>query len=522
MSARNALIVATGIGLSRLMGLVRERALAHTLGVGPEADVFRAALRIPNLMQNLLGEGTLSASFIPVYSQLRAAGRHHEADRLASTMLAVLVVVSGALVCLGAALAPALVALLAPGFLSDERYALAVPLVRLTFPMTGLLVLSAWALGVLNSHRRFFVPYLAPVAWNLAIISAFVWTADDSPGAVLWAGGLGALVGGAAQLCVQLPSVFKLWKPSRPLLDDNVKEVLRNAIPAVWGRGAVQISGYVDHTLATLLSAGSVATMSYAQTLTLLPSSLFGMSIAAAELPELSTTATTDPAAFSDRIRAAGERVLLLVVPSAVALAVLGDVWVTALLRSGAFDDHAVGQVTWVLIAASPGIISGTTSRITVAAFNAMRDTSTPARIAVVRVVVSALLGIGAMAMFEPVAAFGASSAPLAHLKIPGVAALAAAASVASIGEAFVLRRKLAKVVPDSGVPGNVLGRQLLVSILSAIVARWVWAWADQGPLLGAVVALLSFVTVWVGMIHWTGSDADRSVVRRLTSRFRR
>ncbi|MDX1645180.1 MAG: lipid II flippase MurJ, partial [Thermoanaerobaculia bacterium] len=167
--------VAAGILLSRLSGFVRDASLAYYFGAGPHADVFRTVLRGPNILQNLLGEQTLSASFIPVYSRLSDEDPER-AGRLAGAVFTLLLVVVTVLVILGIVLAEPLVTLLAPGFLivepgSTDRFALAVRAVRWIFPMTGVLVLSAWALGVLNSHRRFFVSYVAPVAWNAAIVA---------------------------------------------------------------------------------------------------------------------------------------------------------------------------------------------------------------------------------------------------------------------------------------------------------------------------------------------------------------
>src|SRR5262245_30670769 len=172
-SSAAAALVAAGIFLSRIVGLIRERVLATYFGASLHADVFAAGLRMPNVVQNLLGEGTLSASFIPVYSELLGQGRTKEAGRLAGAMFALLLGIAGAISVIGALLAPLLVAVFAPGF-EGERRALTIQIVRILFPMTGVLVLSAWALGILNSHRKFFLPYFAPVLWNVAIVAALI------------------------------------------------------------------------------------------------------------------------------------------------------------------------------------------------------------------------------------------------------------------------------------------------------------------------------------------------------------
>jgi putative peptidoglycan lipid II flippase len=165
-----AVLVASGIMLSRLVGLVRQRVFAHYLGSLPAADAFQAALRIPNFLQNLLGEGVLSASFIPVYARLLAGDDEKEADRVASVIGSLLAVVTLVLVLLGILVTPFLIDLIAPGFTGETRQ-LTITLVQILFPGVGTLVLSAWCLGILNSHGRFFLSYAAPVLWSLFIIA---------------------------------------------------------------------------------------------------------------------------------------------------------------------------------------------------------------------------------------------------------------------------------------------------------------------------------------------------------------
>ncbi len=166
-------LIAAGILLSRIVGLIRERVVATYFGTGLHADVFSAGLRAPNVLQNLLGEGTLSASFIPVYSELLGQGRTKEAGRVAGAMFSLLLGIAGVISLLGVLFAPVLVTIFTPGF-EGQRRELMIAFVRIIFPMTGVLVLSAWALGILNSHRKFFIPYFAPVMWNAAIIGALV------------------------------------------------------------------------------------------------------------------------------------------------------------------------------------------------------------------------------------------------------------------------------------------------------------------------------------------------------------
>ena len=320
-----ALAVGAGILLSRMAGLLREVVFAHYLGLLPAAAAFRAALRIPNLLQNLFGEGVLSASFIPVYARLRAEGRTEDAARVARAVGTLLTVVASILALAGVLAARPLVEILAPGFHDDTRE-LTIRLVQIMFPGVALLVMSAWCLGVLNSHRRFFLSYVSPVLWNTALIAALVVAGrrlaghyDDIAVWVAW----GAVAGSLAQFGVQLPTVARLLGSLRPSLavrDPGVQSTLRAFVPVLLGRGSVQISGYIDTVLASYLGTTILAAISNAQTLYLLPVSLFGMAVSAAELPEMSSATGGDAVRaehLQQRLRGSLRRVVFLVVPSA-------------------------------------------------------------------------------------------------------------------------------------------------------------------------------------------------------------
>ena len=421
-----ALLVASGILLSRVVGLVRERVLATYFGTGLHADVFSAGLRMPNVLQNLLGEGTLSASFIPVYSELLGRGQTREAGRVAGAAFALLLGIAGSIALLGIALAPFLVSVFTPGF-EGQRRELMIAVVRILFPMTGVLVLSAWSLGILNSHRKFFVPYFAPVLWNagiIAVLVAFAGRVDLD--ALLMAAAWGALLGGFLQFGFQLPWVLKLDREIRlnsGRAEPAFRDVLKNAGPAILGRGVVQISSYVDLVLASLLAIGAVSRLRFAQTLYVLPVSLFGMSIAAAELPELSRERGAGTDVLRARAIAAARRVTFFVLPSCVAFIALGDVLVAGIYRSGAFGQADV-LIVWVTLAAySLGLVASTTTRIYQSAFYALRDTRTPARIAGARVLTSAVLGAALMLQFEALTIAGTTlpAGVFATLRIEGL-----------------------------------------------------------------------------------------------------
>jgi putative peptidoglycan lipid II flippase len=456
--------VAAGIFLSRIAGLLRESLLAHYFGASPVADAWKAALRMPNVLQNLLGEGTLSASFIPIYAELIEEERHDEAARFAGAVFGLLALTAGILSLIGFLVAPWLVAVVFGGFDAD-RQALTTSLVRILFPMTALLVLSAWALGILNSHRRFFLSYVAPVAWNLAIITAMVaggavWglSGADLATVLAW----GALVGGALQLGVQLPLTLRLLGEFRPSLSSRVhgvREAIRNFLPVVSARGVVNLSGWLDFALASYLATGAIATLGYAQTLYMLPISLFGLSVAASELPELSRTRGQANGVLGSDLGRAMERVAYFLVPSALAYIVLGDVIASAIYETGEFGRPEV-LVTWGTLAAyAIGMPASAVSRLLSSAFYAVRDTRSPARIAALRVVLS--LGVSLALMF-----------PLDRIDVGplrmGAAGLALGASAAAWVELLLLRRALAGTIGPHGMGDGRLLRIVAAAALGA------------------------------------------------------
>ncbi|HEX6939609.1 MAG TPA: murein biosynthesis integral membrane protein MurJ [Longimicrobiales bacterium] len=513
-SARSARWVAAGILLSRIAGLVRERALAHYLGVTAYADVVRTALRMPNVLQNLLGEGTLSASFIPVYAELLEEGKEEEAGRVAGVIFALLVAVAGGIALVGIVFAPVLVSVFAPGF-TGLRRALTIASVRVIFPMAGVLVLSAWALGILNSHRRFFVSYVAPVAWNAAIIAALVWFGGDvSASRLVIAVAWGALVGGLLQFAVQLPWVFTLERHLRVSLTmrlEGVREAVRNAGPAIVGRGVVQLSGYVDIFLASFIALGSIALLGYAQTLYLLPISLFGMSVAAAELPELSRQRSRATELLRDRIRGGLTRMVFYVVPSAVAYLVLGDVIVAALYQSGDFGADETFVTALVLAGYALGLLASASTRLFSSAFFALHDTRTPARIAAVRVLIAAALGAALMFALDTVRARGYSLGALG-LSIGG----AAAAWV----EWALLRRSLRSRLGPIGADGGALARMFAAAGAAAVVARGAGALLPPlHPVATAAVVLSVYGACYLGVGGLLGLSRARGLLRGFAGR---
>jgi putative peptidoglycan lipid II flippase len=467
---RHALLVATGIFLSRIAGLIRDRIFAHYFGNSDAADAFKAAFRIPNFLQNLFGEGVLSASFIPVYAGLLARKEEEQARRLAGAVASLLALTTSVLVLFGVLATPYLIDAIAPGFHGEKRQ-LTIQLVRILFPGAGLLVFSAWCLGVLNSHRKFFLSYTAPVLWNAAMI-ATLWLFGSRraqfPLAEILA--WGSVAGSALQVSVQLPVVLRLLRGFPLTLHlgaESIRAVVRNFGPVFISRGVVQISAFIDALLASLLPGGAVAALAYAQTLYTLPVSLFGMSVSAAELPAMSGAfgAQEEVAAvLRTRLNSGLRQIAFFVLPSVVAFLILGDVIVAAIYRSGRFTQADVIYVWGILAGSTVGLLASTLGRLYASTYYALRDTRTPLRFAVVRVVLTTVLGY----LF---------ALPLPHLLgVParwGVAGLTISAGISSWVEFALLRRALNRRIGASGLPANFLAKLWGVALIAGAVA---WA----------------------------------------------
>jgi putative peptidoglycan lipid II flippase len=487
-SKRFAFLVAAGIFLSRVAGLIRDRVFAHYFGNSDAADVFKAALRIPNFLQNLFGEGVLSASFIPVYARLLASDDKEEARKTAGAVAALLTLSTSILVLIGVIAAPWLIDAIAPGFHGEKRE-LTVLLVRILFPGAGLLVGSAWCLGVLNSHRKFFISYTAPVLWNVAMIAGMIaFGKGCSQNSLVVITAWASVVGSVLQVGVQLPMVLKLLgglKLSLAHQAEHVRTVIRNFFPVFISRGVVQISAYIDAFLASWLPTGAVSALAYAQTLYTLPVSLFGMSVSAAELPMMSGAIGKEnevAAILRTRLNSGLRHITFLVVPSVVGFLALGDVIVAAIYQSGQFKHADVMYVWGILAGSTVGLLASTLGRLYSSTFYALRDTRTPLRFAIVRVLLTTILGY-------------ASALPLPRLlgiePRWGVAGLTISAGIASWVEFTLLQRGIRARIGHVGVPAKFLAQVWMAALIAAAAGRGVMQLLSlRGPISLAIIVL--------------------------------
>ena len=519
--------VAAGILTSRILGILRERAFAHFFGAGYHADVWRIALRMPNVVRYVLGEGSLSPAIVPRYSRLVEEGREEEARRFAGACLGLLAALAGVITVAGIAVAPVMVAVLVPLW-QPEKQAATVQLARIFFPMVGIFVVSGWAMAVLDSHRKFFVSYVAPALWNLALIvgliaGALVWRLgmDD----LLVAAGWAALAGGLLQASLQIGAAMRRLGRIRISLGRGVagvRDSVRSWVPVVFSRGAVNFGGWLDLFLVGLLAEGSASTLGYAQTLYLVPVSLVGISFAASELPEMSRIGSAHARALASRLTRTLDRVAYLTIPAVVCFILLGDLLVAAVLQTGAFGRPET-LATWaILVAYAPGIVASASSRTLSSAFHAHGNTKTPARTALLRMVASAAVGIPLMFPLDG-QLVGHSGDELSL----GPAGLAVGASVGAWLEWTLLRSRLTAVIGTHQPPYRVFARYSVAALLAGLVALGallavgrpngelvVWISGAVGleprgtawhPIVGAILALLPFGVTYL-LLTWKAS----------------
>jgi putative peptidoglycan lipid II flippase len=513
-TSRSAYFVGAGILISRIVGLIRQRIFAHYFGSSGEGDAFSAAFRIPNFLQNVFGEGALSASFIPVYAKLLAQDDEEQAGRVANAIFGILALVTSIIVLIGVLATPYIVTAIAAGF-EEERRQLTITLVRIFFPGAGLLVLSAWCLGVLNSHHRFFISYTAPVAWNAAIIFSLIFFGSRLDLAHLAeATAWGSVAGSALQFGVQLPTVLRLihsFRPALALASEHVRQVLRSFLPVFISRGVVQISAFVDAFLASFLGEGAVVALNYAQSLYTLPVSLFGMSVSAAELPAMSKslgTAEVVAETLRHRLDQGLSRISFFIVPSAIAFLALGDVIAAVLYQTGKFTRDDSIYVWIILAGASIGLLASTLGRLYSSTYYALRDTRTPLLFAVVRVALTTGLGY-VFAIHAP--------RWLGVDQRLGVAGLMISSSLAGWVEYVLLRRTLNSRIGWTGLslPYTV---KLFVAALAGAAAGWglkllVITWP---PIPLAIVVLGGYGTTYFALGYLFGLAQARTILGRI------
>jgi putative peptidoglycan lipid II flippase len=417
---------------SRVLGYARDIVLAHVFGAGPVTDAFFVAFRIPNLLRRLLAEGALSTAVIPVFSETLARGGPVPFARMVRAVAGVGSVVLCAVSALGMLLAPWIVAVMAPGWRGEaDVFDLAVTLTRVMFPYLVLVGLAALAMGILNTHHRFFTAALAPAIANVAMIAAVLGLAGRMSPPIM-ALAVGVLVGGLGQFLVQLPEIRRLGVPLVPVLDWShpaVRLIARRLWPAVFSLAAVQVTVVVNTLLASLLRAGTVSYLYYADRVMEFPLGVFGIALATAVLPSMSAQAARGEhgalrATLGFALRLSG----FVTVPAAIGLIALGHPIVRLLLQRGEFGGVETLYTTQALTGYAIGLPAFSATRLVAQTFYALGDTRTP--------VLVGFAAVAANVAFALVLMW-----PLAHVGLSLASSLSSYVNLLAL--CWVLRRRL-------------------------------------------------------------------------------
>jgi putative peptidoglycan lipid II flippase len=499
--AKAAGVVGAATLASRIMGYVRDMVMSWAFGTGLAADAFYVAYRIPNLLRELLAEGSMSAAFIPVFTETLTKESKESARTLANAVFARLLVILIVLTGLGIIFAPYVVKVVAWGWAyraEHDKYVLGVMLTRIMFPYLLFIGLAALAMGILNSLRSFLTPALSPVMLNVMTISAVLLSIRfmSEP---IYGVACGVVLGGMCQFLIQVPALKKQGMMMRPQFEPThpgVKKIGKLALPIFVSSSVNQLNIFIGTIFASFLATGSISYLFYGMRFIHFPLGIFGVAIATAVLPTMSAQAArSEIAEFRETLSLGLRLVFFIMFPAMAGLIMLRVPIVKLLLEHGQFDNLSTQGVSAALLYYAVGLWAFAGVRIVSQAFYALQDTKTPVKIAVAALFTNILLSAAFLAWTE-----------LAH---GGLALATSFASMLNIALSTVLLRKkigrmdgrriarsLFKIVPASlamGVIGWWVSRQPVWSSTGNTL--------DKAELLGGGMAasvLFYVIVMWI------------------------
>lgn len=495
---------------SRVLGLVREITLARAFGAGPLLDAFFVALMLPNLGRRIFAEGAFSQAFVPVFTETRKSASHEEVRELAAVVMGTLGGVLSLVTVIGCLAAPLLVWAFAPGFRSDPaQEALGAELLRWTFPYLMFISLAAMAGSMLNSYGRFAVPAAAPVILNLCVIGS-AWVSADSVMVLAYA----VFLAGVLQLAWHLPSLARLRLLPPPRFsprDPRVVRIVRLMVPAVIGSSIAQLSLLLNTSLATLIADGAVSWLNFGSRLMEFPTGIFAIAVGTVILPALSARHTDrSPEQFSATLDWGLRTMLLLGLPSAAGLIVLGGPLTATLFGHGRYGAHDVEMTTWVVWAYGFGFMGFALVKVLVPGFYARQETRLPVRFATIGLIAGMCLSLLSFFVSREY------SFEAAHV------GLALSTSVTAWVNSALLYRRLRTDGIYQPVPGwGRYGLQLVVATLLMTAVAWAgsrgdwmdWGLATRVGRLGLV--LVAAVLVYFGSLALMGLRPRHLAIRR-------
>jgi putative peptidoglycan lipid II flippase len=457
--ARAAGIVGSATLLSRVLGYVRDMAIAYLFGAGWATDAFFVAFRIPNTLRRLFGEGATTVSFIPVYTDYLLHRTKEESQELVDVAFTLASSVLIALTILGMVFSPQIVAVLAPGFKDPKQVELTILMTRIVFPYLFFIGLVALAMGILNAHRHFAAPALAPTLLNLSMIASayFFFHRFTEPIVSL---AIGVLFGGVIQLAFQIPFLIKrgvMFRFNFHFLHPAIKRICILMGPAVLGVAVAQINIFIGNILASFLLAGSISHLYYAYRLIEFPLGIFVIALGTAALPSFSQLVSEGKMdEFRDTISFSVRLVLFVTIPAMVGLIVLRVPIIHLLFQHGAFDHRDTLMTARALFYFGIGLWAIAGVRIIAPAFYAVQDTKTPVKMGIVSLF--AYVGLSLVLM-----------GPMKH------AGLALANSLASVINVFLLLVCLRRRIGE--IDWARIFRSLIQVAVASIAMGWVAYW---------------------------------------------
>jgi len=495
--AKAAGVMSAATLISRVLGFARDMIFAFYFGATGLSDTFFAAFRIPNLLRELFAEGSMSSAFIPVLTEYRQKRGEEEASRLVKITFTFIIIVVGIVCLAGIIFSPAIVTVIAPGFMpSPEKFSLTVLLTRIMFPFLLFISLAALVMGALNAKKIFFIPALAPAMLNITLILSIVFFESRTRQPII-AAAIGVMAGGFVQFAFQIPSFAKngyALGVDATFSHPGLKKMAALLIPATMALSVSQINIVVSNILASFLPSGSITYLFYSMRLIQFPVGIFGVAMGMAVLPSLSEHAVRGDL---DRLREdfsfALRLLFFIAVPSMAGLIALREPIVNLLFQRGSFDYTATKGTSEALLFYSIGIWSIVGVRIITATFYSMQNTKTPVKIAAVGMLSNIVFSISLMG-------------PLKH------SGLALANSLASGVNFFLLfyflRRRLKRVDAK-----KIIRSFIKISIASLIMGVLGWAmihgelWAESGKNMAKILyfsgdAVLCVVTyIMIGIL---------------------
>ncbi|HTG00550.1 MAG TPA: murein biosynthesis integral membrane protein MurJ [Nitrospirota bacterium] len=467
--AKAAGIVGLATLASRIMGYIRDMVMSWAFGTGLAADAFYVAYRIPNLLRELLAEGSMSAAFIPVFTETLTKESRESAHRLANALLARLIILLVVCTVLGIVFAPYVVKFIALGWVQraeHDKYVLGVSLTRLMFPYLFFIGIAALAMGMLNSLRSFLSPALSPVMLNVAQITAIVLSVRylDEP---IFGVAVGVVIGGLLQFLIQVPGLKKQNMMPRPQMNPGhpeIRKIASLATPVFFSSSVNQLNIFIGTIFASFLATGSITYLFYGMRFIHFPLGIFGIAVATAVLPSMSAQAARrEMGEFRETFSFGLRLVFFIMFPAMAGLITLRVPIISLLLEHGQFDRLSTQGVSAALLFYAVGLWAMAGVRIVAQAYYSLQDTRTPVKIAVIALVVNILLS--SLFVFWT---------PLAHGGLALATSLAATLNIVLL--TWNLRRKIGRI------DGARIMKSLLKIVPASIAMGFIGWWISGNP----------------------------------------